>query len=335
MKSIEKRFKEKKLRKRKGIQILSAITIVFILGISIGIFWGNVQEKEEQEEIISTEAQIDVEQLGESSESVEEETVETPKRDFSLLQEKLEEIFESQDGIWSVYIKDLETQDSLSINNQEMYAASLSKLYVMESCYQYMEMLAENESLYLENEQVAKDTIKNELKKMIEQSDNESYNDLICLHSKNLGFEEGCTLVEEYVKEAGYQDTGIFHTLSPSETDPQSISDIKNHTSVEDCGKLLEAIYYGECVSSEASQEMLELLKAQDNVNKIPAGVPENIQTANKTGETEEVQHDAAIVYGKETDYILCVMSTGNSDSEAAIRTIQKISSIVYSFLNK
>lgn len=72
----------------------------------------------------------------------------------------------------------------------------------------------------------------------------------------------------------------------------------------------------------------------QENVNKIPQGVPEDIQTANKTGETEEVQHDAAIVFGEKTDYILCVMSTGIEESGTAIQTIQEISSVVYNFLN-
>lgn len=39
-----------------------------------------------------------------------------------------------------------------------------------------------------------------------------------------------------------------------------------------------------------------------------------------------------AIVYGGETDYILCVMSEGGSSS--AITTIQKISATVYDYLN-
>lgn len=335
MKNIKRRINGKNILKRKSFQLLSATVIVFILGINIGSYWGNVQEKSEQEKIIPTETQIDTEQLQEVSAGAEKEEIETTDRDLSLLQGKLEKILELQDGIWSVYVKDLGTQDSLSINNQEMYAASLIKLYVMESSFQYLDILIENESTYLGKAQSAKAKIVNELKKMIEQSDNESYNDLVCFHSANLEFNEGCVWVEEYVKDAGYQDTGIFHTLSPSETDPQSISDIKNHTSVEDCGKLLESIYLGTCVSKEASQEMLKLLMNQENINKIPAGVPDTVQTANKTGETEEVQHDAAIVYGKETDYILCIMSTGNEDSEAAIKVIQNISSVVYEFLNE
>ena len=43
-------------------------------------------------------------------------------------------------------------------------------------------------------------------------------------------------------------------------------------TSVKDCGTLLEKIYKGECVSKDASEEMLNLLSNQENTWKIPQG---------------------------------------------------------------
>lgn len=316
-------YRKKCIKKHKRTSFIAAVVVVLSIGLAVGSYRGHIQKENEKKiQEIAQELQEEKEQ---------EQTIDV---DLSLLQEKLEQMTEAVDGTWSIYLKDLKTDTSFSINNQEMYAASLIKLFVMESSYQYMDMLLENENSYSGAEETAETIIKNQLAEMIEQSDNESYNDLVSLHSEALDFEDGCYLVEEYLEEAGYQDTGIFHTLSPSETEPQSISDIKNHTSVEDCGKLLEKIYCGTCISKEASQEMLELLMKQENVNKIPQGVPEDIQTANKTGETEEVQHDAAIVFGEKTDYILCVMSTGIEESGTAIQTIQEISSVVYNFLN-
>ncbi len=55
------------------------------------------------------------------------------------------------------------------------------------------------------------------------------------------------------------------------------------------------------------------------------------MKTANKTGETDENQHDIAIVYGPKTTYILCVMS---EDSTNAIANIRSISKVVYNYLN-
>lgn len=172
------------------------------------------------------------------------------------------------------------------------------------------------------------------LNSMITISDNESYNELVRMHGNDRSFVDGCEYIENYILESGYENTGIFHTLSPSNTESQSTSDIKNYTSVEDCGKLLEKIYNGTCVSESASQEMLQLLLEQQVVNKIPSVLPEGVETANKTGETDEVQHDAAIVYGEQTDYIICIMTTGFSDADSAVSVIQNVSQTVYYYLN-
>ena len=79
---------------------------------------------------------------------------------------------------------------------------------------------------------------------------------------------------------------------------------------------------------------MLSLLLAQDTRSKIPGGLSEEIQVANKTGENDLSQHDIAIVYGERTNYILCVMSEGGGSETEAVEHIQMISSLVYYYLN-
>ena len=83
----------------------------------------------------------------------------------------------------------------------------------------------------------------------------------------------------------------------------------------------------------EVSEEMLNLLSNQENTWKIPQGLPDGIKSANKTGETDQDQHDIAIVYGEKTTYILCVMSE-NCPESTAVTNIQNISKIVYNYLN-
>ena len=191
-----------------------------------------------------------------------------------------------------------------------------------------------NEAAAADQSLEATSSIPELLAAMIQQSDNESYNELVRLESADQSFSDGCHILNDYLETAGYTDTRIYHTLSPSATESESISDIQNHTSVEDCGAILEKIYEGTCISQEASEEMLELLLGQQTVTKIPAGLPEGVEVANKTGETEESQHDAAIIFGEETDYILCVMSAEWSVSSQAVETIQTISQAVYEYLN-
>ena len=107
-----------------------------------------------------------------------------------------------------------------------------------------------------------------------------------------------------------------------------------NVSSAKDCGVLLERIYNGTCVSSRYSREMLNLLLRQTRRWKIPAGLPSGVKVANKTGETSSVQHDMAIVFGKKTDYVICVFSRTGSEGYAVPR-IKSISSTVYKYLNK
>ena len=78
---------------------------------------------------------------------------------------------------------------------------------------------------------------------------------------------------------------------------------------------------------------MLDSLLHQETTEKIPQGVPNGISVANKTGETEEVQHDAAIVFGEKTDYIICIMSCGWKEEGRAIETIRDLSGITYATL--
>ena len=80
---------------------------------------------------------------------------------------------------------------------------------------------------------------------------------------------------------------------------------------------------------------MLRFLKKQNTRTKIPAGVSSGT-VANKTGEisNQGVQNDAAIVYTKNADYVIVVMST-TSDNSKAINNIKEISRIVYQYYNK
>lgn len=247
----------------------------------------------------------------------------------------LEQLLYGQEGTWSIYIKDLETDEELSMNHQEMYAASLIKLFVMEKTYEDYDTVLENDMRYTGDLAQSQEKIVDVLTDMIQVSDNEAFNELVRIQNEGRSFSEGCVDLNDWLEEEGYEDTGIYHTLEPSPTEEERISEEKNHTSARDCGHLLEAVYRGEAVSQTASSDMLMLLLGQERNAKIPAGVPEHISVANKTGETDSCQHDAAIVFGESGDYILCVMSEGLTDTESAAALIQEISAGVYAWMEQ
>ena len=252
---------------------------------------------------------------------------------MDTLKPQLESMLEGYTGEWSVYVKDLETNEDFVLNDTPLYSASLIKAFVMAKTYEDMDTVLENEAALMKttaDDQKVKDKVDSLLWNMITVSDNESCNELGRLQSEKHDFLDGAEQVNEYLKKEGYADTSYQSTLHPSASKLITLG-AHNQTTTADCGKLLERIYRGECVSKEASEEMLNLLLNQQNTSKIPAGTGEAVTIANKTGETDEDQHDIAIVYGTKTTYILCVMSENSSN---AIANIKSIARVVYNYLN-
>lgn len=253
-------------------------------------------------------------------EQAEQKMEKTQRKSLGRLKEMLEGSVHGYAGNWEIYVKDLKSGKSFSLSNESAASASLIKTFVMAGVYDQIEkgILQEDDQLNAL------------LEAMITVSDNDAYNDLVTMLGGG-DFLTGCQVMNQYLQEEGYSDTGVHHTLSPSASAPMGDGQ-SNVTSVEDCGKLLERIYRGKCVSEEASEKMQTLLFGQQTDWKIPAGIPEEIQVANKTGETDTCQHDIAIVYAPQTTYILCIMSYNLPDEDTGIQGIQELSSIVYEF---
>ena len=252
---------------------------------------------------------------------------------YYYFEPQLTSMLSGYDGTWSVYVKDLDTDEEIILNDTQIYSASLIKAFVMAKTYEDMDTVLKHEAALMKTDKDSakvKDKVDTLLWNMITVSDNESCNELGRLQSEKHDFLDGAELVNKYLEKEGYTETTYQNTLHPSSSQKLSLGG-HNMTTVKDCGKLLERIYKGECVSREASEEMLNLLSNQENTTKIPEGVPTDVKTANKTGETDENQHDIAIVYGPKTTYILCVMS---EDSANAIANIRSISKVVYNYLN-
>lgn len=251
------------------------------------------------------------------------------------LKPQLESMIADYSGIWSVYVQNLGTGEEIILNDQPLYSASLIKAFTLAAAYDNMENVRIHEGKQInadpESETVVS-KLHNLLWNMIAVSDNESFNETVRLQSENHDFLDGAEQINSYLEREGYEETSVQSILSPSSSKPLSLGG-KNTTSVKDCGLLLERIFKGECVSREASAEMLEILLEQECRWKIPAGLPEGTKTANKTGETDLDQHDIAIVYGPKATYILCVMSQECPEG-TAIDNIKTISETVYNYLN-
>lgn len=241
---------------------------------------------------------------------------------LSAFKSEMEYFASAYGGNWSIYIKDLKTGNVVNVNDQAMYPASTIKAFVMASTF---DQIKQGKMQYSSG-------VRNLLWDMITVSDNECFNELVRRHGGG-SFVNGTAVINQYLRKNGYTKTGCHSSLHPSSSAWASDGG-RNTASAKDCGVLLERIYRGQCVSKQYSNEMLNLLLHQTVRYKIPAGLPSGVVCANKTGETSTVQHDIAIVYGKKTNYVLCVFSSGASESrlQAGIRAV---SARVYEYMNK
>lgn len=278
-------------------------------GIADGIdvyFEDKIPVKEEK----SAETKSDTEKATKKETATE---ADTGASDMTQIENELAEDLAVRAGAgenWSAAVVNLDTEDSCTINNQSMQAASLIKLFIMGAVYEQYDNLTEN---------YGEDQIKTLLSDMITVSDNTAANTL----TNYLGDGDdtaGREAVNEYCAANNYESTTMGRMLLA----PADNGD--NMTSVADCAEFLRKVYKGEVPHAD---DMMGYLKGQQRTHKIPAGLPEGVESANKTGELDTVENDAAIVFA-DVPYILCIMSEDLSDVGTAQNNIAQISTDVY-----
>ena len=175
---------------------------------------------------------------------------------LSDLKAQLEGLIRGYGGTHCIYVKNLKTYEWMSINNMEMRPASLIKLYNMGTVYQMIKEGRLSET----------DSVNSNLKSMITVSSNDAYNNLL-VQIGNGSVARGVDTVNEFNQRYGFSQTVCGGTLAPSGYSPVWL--YRSHTSVWDCGNLLEDIYRGCLVDEESSKKMLNFaMKALMNFKK-------------------------------------------------------------------
>lgn len=87
-----------------------------------------------------------------------------------------------------------------------------------------------------------------------------------------------------------------------------------------------------EVVSPAASQAMMAILLAQTHRSSIPAGLPEGVKVANKTGWNTGICHDCGIIFPENGPaYALAVLTRGLPDKSSGQQLIAAVSGVVFS----
>jgi beta-lactamase class A len=141
----------------------------------------------------------------------------------------------------------------------------------------------------------------------------------------------GAPTVNDLMRRVGALD---IHVLRGVEDEKAFRAGLNNRVTAKDLAIALRSLLPDapDPVFSAASrQKMIEILKAQELNEKIPAGLPSGTLVAHKTGDITGIHHDAAIVFpsGK-SPYVLVVLTSGIADQKEADRLIAEISRVVW-----
>ena len=195
-----------------------------------------------------------------------------------------------------------------------MQAASQIKLYIMGAVYENYDQITG---------QYGRDSVDSNLYSMITVSDNDAANTL----TTYLGGGDsaaGMQAVNSFCQAHGYDQThmGVAGCIL-------FINLLQEMTTVSYRCVVIIILIAGKEHTSHVS-----LLKAQTRCNKIPAQLPEGVKTANKTGELDNVENDAGIIYDSKNDVVIVFMSQNLSSAGSAQNTIATLSRTIYDYYN-
>ena len=249
-----------------------------------------------------------------------------PDSSMDALLNQVQTLLPQDNGTWSVYVCNLLKDSDGTVNDTPMQAASLIKLYIMGAVYENYDSLAQSHSA---------DTLDSNISAMITVSDNDAANTLVNWLG-NGDDAAGMSVVNQFCQAHGFTSTQMNRLLLASSENGD------NYTSAKDCGTFLKEIY--QIVNGTISdstlpnaEAMYYQLKMQQRKNKIPAQMPDGVHTANKTGELDTVENDAAIIFdtAKGIDLVICFMSQDLNDTAAAQNTIAADARAIYGYYNE
>ncbi|MBI2036439.1 serine hydrolase [Candidatus Microgenomates bacterium] len=264
--------------------------------------------------------------LQDSSELLAKDSFDKSKKSLADLEKDIKELVDTKKGSWSVYFVDYSKDQSLDLNKNVIHrAASVNKLFVLASAY----FLADRKEIDLDEtiSLQARDiqdygtgtirydapgtiySLKTLARLLIEKSDNTA----------------------EYILRTVIGDGKIQSLIESWGMKQTSLSD--NKTSLSDVELLFKKIKNNEIAGFAATAEMFDFLLETDFEDRLPALLPKDVSVFHKIGNEVGNIHDVGLIKKGDATYFLGVLSSDINDTEEeAVKTIAKISQMVYDF---
>ncbi len=267
------------------------------------------------------------------------------------LEQELTRIINDGHGNYAVAFKDIQTGETLLINEKERFhAASTMKTPVMIEVFNQAEQkkFAMEDSIPIINQ--FSSLVDGSPFSVDKSSDSEpslyerigekaSINELVfhmITSSSNLATDLLIQLVSpssvmEEMKKLGAHDIQVLRGVEDGKAYEAGMN---NTTTAFDLMVLFEHLAGGKLISPKSNQQMLDILFQQKFNDMIPALLPPEIKVAHKTGSITNVQHDSGIVFLPDgRKYVLVILSNKLKSNADGIQTIAKLSHVIYRYM--
>jgi beta-lactamase class A len=211
---------------------------------------------------------------------------------------------------YAVVIKDLRDGRGASINADRLfYAASLFKLEVMvEILHQHAAGLLSMEETFAASDHYAGFDLGPHL---VSQCDEVSIADALAA-MMSVSDNVAAVLLQDRAGarniNLAMEGAGLVVTRLLSDSLPINAADT---------ARLVELIARGLLVDEASSKTMLDLMATEKVNDRIPSAVPDGVLVAHKTGNWENATHDAGVVYGTRSTYVVVLMSDIGFEGDA------------------
>ena len=271
--------------------------------------------------------------------------------DYASLENRITELLSSQKGNFAVAFKNLEDGKTILINeNEEFHAASTMKTPVMIEVFRNVQegAISLDDSILVKNEFKSIADGSSFSLSSFEDSDKKIYEEIgnflplreLVIDMITLSSNFATNLVIDYIGSENINST--MRGLGANKINVlRGVEDIKafnqgmnNTTTALDLLNIYEKLAEGNVINSQASEEMIEILKNQKYDDIIPKYLPKSIEVAHKDGWIKGVRHDSGIVFLDDNKkYILVLLSKNLEDEVKGADLLAKISLEIYNSL--
>lgn len=132
-----------------------------------------------------------------------------------------------------------------------------------------------------------------------------------CLNRMIINSDNACP--EAYIALYGYNsfNARIHNELGVS--DQTQLAAYNMRTTAADLAMVLQKLYQGKLMTEDNKNRLFSLMQQQIYRQGIPAGVGQGVAVSDKVGFLDSLLHDAAIVHSAKGDYVMVIMTNGES----------------------